>query len=58
MNSNQLKRFLSKNNCIFQNHRGGSGNLTIINRENNKRCQLPMHGKKELGKGLVEKILK
>ncbi len=39
------------------NHKGGSGHVTVY--RNGRKSQLPMHGKgKELGKGLVNKILK
>jgi mRNA interferase HicA len=57
MNSQELKRWLKKQGCTFENHKGGSGHLTVSLGE--KRTQLPMHGAhKELGTGLVEKIKK
>lgn len=56
MNSAELKRYLAKNGCTFETHKGGSGHLTV--RREGKTSQLPMHGKKELGTGLVNKILK
>ena len=56
MNSNELRRFLAKNGCTFETHRGGSGHLTV--RRGMRTSQLPMHGRKELGTGLVNKILK
>jgi mRNA interferase HicA len=57
MNSAELKKLLAKKGCTFENHRGGSGHLTV--RLGNRRSQLPMHGGgKELGKGLVNAILK
>lgn len=57
MNANQFKRWLSKQGCSFESHRGGSGHLTVILGE--KTSQLPMHGgNKELGTKLVEKIKK
>jgi mRNA interferase HicA len=38
-------------------HKGGSGHLTV--RRGDRKTQLPMHGGgKELGTGLVNKILK
>ena len=41
--------------CTFENHKGGSGHLTVLHGK--KTSQLPMHGsKKELGIGLVNKI--
>lgn len=57
MNANELKRYLAKQGCTFENHRGGSGHLTI--KLGDKKSQLPIHGgNKELGTGLVEKIKK
>lgn len=57
MNANELKRYLAKLGCTFENHRGGSGHLTI--KLGDKKSQLPIHGgNKELGTGLVEKIKK
>lgn len=57
MNSKELKRWLKKQGCTFENHKGGSGHLTVS--LGDKRSQLPMHGAhKELGTGLVEKIKK
>jgi mRNA interferase HicA len=56
MNARELQRFLAKHGCSFESHRGGSGHLTV--RRGNRTSQLPMHGRKELGTGLVNKILK
>jgi mRNA interferase HicA len=57
MNARDLQRFLASKGCTFETHRGGSGHLTV--RRGNRKSQLPMHGsRKELGKGLVNKILK
>ena len=57
MNSAELKRLLAKKGCTFENHKGGSGHLTV--RLGDRRSQLPMHGGgKELGTGLVNAILK
>jgi mRNA interferase HicA len=56
MNANELRRWLRKQGCTFENHRGGSGHVTV--RLRNRKTQLPMHGKKELGTGLVRKIKK
>jgi mRNA interferase HicA len=53
----ELKKLLAAKGCTFENHRGGSGHLTV--RRGDKTSQLPMHGSnKELGTGLVNKILK
>ena len=55
--SPELRRYLSKMGCTFETHKGGSGHITV--RRGNRKSQLPTHGKgKELGKGLVQKILK
>lgn len=56
MNVRELQRYLAKQGCTFETHRGGSGHLTV--RRGNRTSQLPMHGRKELGTGLVNKILK
>jgi mRNA interferase HicA len=57
MNAKELKKFLANRGCTFENHKGGSGHLTV--RRGDKKSQLPMHGGgKELGTGLVRKILK
>jgi mRNA interferase HicA len=56
MNANELKRWLKKQGCLFQTHKGGSGHLTVYFQ--GRKSQLPMHGKKELGTGLVNKIKK
>ncbi|MBX3447693.1 MAG: type II toxin-antitoxin system HicA family toxin [Parvibaculaceae bacterium] len=57
MNSAELKKYLARHGCTFENHKGGSGHLTV--RRGARTSQLPMHGSgKELGKGLVNKILK
>ena len=57
MTSNQVRRYLKKQGCTFQSHKGGSGHLTV--RLGNRTSQLPMHGsRKELGTKLVAKIKK
>ena len=57
MTSNQLRRWLKKQDCTFERHKGGSSHLTI--RRGNYTSQLPMHGsRKELGTKLVAKIKK
>ena len=57
MNAQELKKFLAKRGCIFENHKGGSGHLTV--RRGNRVAQLPMHGsRKERGTGLVNATLK
>lgn len=57
MNAAELKRWLRARGCRFENHKGGSGHLTVY--RDTRKSQLPMHGgKKELGTGLVRKIKK
>jgi len=56
MNSKELKRWLAEQGCTFESHRGGSGHLTVI--LGDRTSQLPMHGQKEIGKGLLQKICK
>ncbi|MBY5430293.1 type II toxin-antitoxin system HicA family toxin [Rhizobium leguminosarum] len=57
MNAAELKKLLAKNGCKFENQRGGSGHQTV--RRGNRKTVMPVHGSsKELGKGLVAKILK
>ena len=56
MNSKELKRWLAEQGCTFESHRGGSGHLTVI--LGDKTSQLPMHGQKEIGTWLYNKILK
>ena len=57
MDSREFKRWLAKQGCTFETHKGGSGHLSIY--RNGRRSQLPMHGQgKELGKKLVSKIKK
>jgi mRNA interferase HicA len=52
-----LRRWLARQGCTFEAHKGGSGHVTVI--RDNRRSQLPMHGRqKELGTGLVNKIKK
>jgi mRNA interferase HicA len=57
MNSAELRKYLASQGCTFETHKGGSGHVTV--RRNGRKSQMPMHGsRKELGKGLVNKILK
>jgi mRNA interferase HicA len=57
MNAQELRKFLAARGCTFESHKGGSGHITV--RRGGRRSELPMHGsRKELGKGLVSKILK
>ena len=57
MNAGELRRLLKKQGCTFENHKGGSGHVTVTRGQHTS--QLPMHGgRKELGPKLVNKILK
>jgi mRNA interferase HicA len=57
VNAKELQRWLAKQGCTFETHKGGSGHLTVKRGE--RTSQLPMHGAaKELGSGLVNKIKK
>ena len=50
-------RQCTSHGCSFETKRSGSGHLTV--RRGERKSELPMHGgKKQLGKGLVEKIKK
>jgi len=52
--SNELKRWLEKQGCTFVPGKGS--HLTV--RLGDRITSLPMHGKKELGTGLVNSIKK
>jgi mRNA interferase HicA len=55
MNAAELRRWLARRGCTFENHKGGGGHVTVI--RGDRRSQIPMHGgRKELGTGLVNKI--
>ena len=54
MNANQFKRWLAEQGCVFEPGKGG--HLKV--RRGDRRSVLPMHGRKDLGKGLVEAIKK
>lgn len=57
MNASQFRRYLTKRGCKFENHRSGSGHVTV--RRGKRKSQLPVHGgNKQLGKKLMAKILK
>jgi mRNA interferase HicA len=57
MNAQELRRYLAKRGCTFATHRGASGHITV--RRGDKTSQIPIRGqRKDLGKGLVAKILK
>ena len=54
MTSSEFKRWLEKQGCSFE---PGKGSHLAV-RLGNNRSVLPMHGKKEVGTGLVNKIKK
>jgi mRNA interferase HicA len=57
VNSKEFMKWLAARGCTFESHRGGSGHQTVI--LGDKRSVLPVHGsRKELGKGLMEKVKK
>jgi mRNA interferase HicA len=56
MKASELKKLLAAKGCRFETHRGGSGHLTVIRGDG--KTQFPVHSQKELGTGLVNKILK
>lgn len=57
MNSAELRKLLKRKGCSFETHKGGSGHVTV--RLGDRKTQMPTHGgRKELGTGLVRKIMK
>lgn len=54
MNSNQFKKWLSDRGATFTPGKGGHLKVFL----NGKQSVLPMHGSKEIGKGLELKIKK
>jgi mRNA interferase HicA len=54
MNSNEFKRWLAKQGCSFGAQKGS--HLKVYRGDH--QSILPMHGKKELGTGLVKAIKK
>jgi mRNA interferase HicA len=54
MTSGELKRWLEKQGCTFGTQKGSHLKVSL----GDLRSIMPMHGKKELGKGLVNAIKK
>jgi len=54
MNSNQFKKWLAEQGCTFTPGKGGHLKVFL----NGKQTVLPMHGSKEIGKGLEHTIKK
>jgi mRNA interferase HicA len=56
MTANEFKRWLAKQGCTFEEGRGNGGHIIVW--FGDKQTTLPMHGKKDLGTGLVAAIKK
>lgn len=56
MKCNELKRWLKKQGCTFEESRGKGGHITV--RRADKITVMPMHGQKELPTGTVKAIIK
>jgi mRNA interferase HicA len=54
MNSNELKRWLKKQGCTFEENRGKGSHITVQFKD--KFTVMPMHGSKDLPTGTVEAI--
>jgi mRNA interferase HicA len=54
MNSNQFKKYLAEKGATFAKGKGGHLKVYL----NGKQSVLPMHGSKEIGKGLERAIKK
>ena len=54
MTSAELKRWLEQHGCSFEAGKGSHLKVRLGNRS----TVLPMHGKKEIGKGLEQRIKK
>jgi len=59
MTRKQFEKLLRKEYGIESYTKRGTGHKELYNPQNRNRSQLPMHGGgKQLGKGLINKILK
>jgi mRNA interferase HicA len=56
MNSKELKKWLKKQGCTFDESRGKGGHITVY--LGNKITVMPVHGQKDLPTGTVEAIKK
>ena len=57
MNSRELRRYLSKHGCTFENQRGKGSHVRVA--RGKRKSMMPTHGsRKDLHPGLVAKILK
>ena len=59
MNAKQYERWLKKEHNIEIFDLPGTGHIGLKNPANGRKSQMPRHGgRKQLGKGLIEKIKK
>ncbi len=56
MDCKELKKWLKKHGCLFEESRGKGGHITV--RRGDRVTVMPMHGKRELPTGTVEAIKK
>ena len=57
MNSAELQKLLKRHGCTFDPKRGKGGHITV--HRGDRKTVMPVHGSnKELGTGLVRKIMK
>jgi mRNA interferase HicA len=54
VNAREFRRWLARQGCTFEPGKGSHLKVHLGKRS----TVLPMHGKKELGRGLVESVLK
>lgn len=59
MNASQFERWLRREHGILSEAKRGTGHKILFNPANGRKTDLPMHGgRKQLGTGLVRKIMK
>ena len=56
MKYSEIQRWLKKQGCTFETREGGTSHLTV--RYMDKKTTFPMHGSREISKGLVNDIKK
>ena len=56
MKASEFRKWLASQGCTFETKKAGSGHIVV--RKGDKVTDLPMHGSKELGTGLVNAIKK
>jgi predicted RNA binding protein YcfA (HicA-like mRNA interferase family) len=52
MDAKELKKWLTRQGCVFEGKRDGSGHLVVINPKTGRRSELPVHSRWELGTGV------